>query len=569
MIAEAPVVRERTLIDELIAEQQQLTAVERFSRRHGSGPLVAQSRHYRDLIPIRKPATGEQYAFAVNLDACTGCKGCVSACHSLNGLDEEEIWRDVGVIHGGTSEAAYQQTVTTACHHCVDPGCLSGCPVMAYEKDAATGIVRHLDDQCIGCEYCVLKCPYDVPKYSKKRGIVRKCDMCYNRLAADEAPACVQACPNEAITIRIASAAETRAQSQPGARLIHGAFDSSYTKPTTSYTTSRPIPDNALPGHFHRLRLEHPHWPLVWMLLLSQLSAGAFLWMVLGSLFPVFPAIAAPLGLVGFAALQAGLVVSIFHLGQPWKAWRFFLGLRTSWMSREILVFSLFAAVSGAAFFTSLFYLEEGLPVLRLLASRFTLIAAVLDQMQAAAISAMTPFLAGLTALVGLAGIGCSAMIYVDTQRPFWGAALTFPRFYGTTLLLGSAAAAALFSGMGPESKAMEQIGSFASGAGLCLTAVMTLWEAFVFRRSLRDESASIHRSARTMWALLRPQLAARLALAAASIAAGAGALLATGGIRSGCAIALLVLTFAAAVVERYCFFVASDPPRMPGGIGG
>ena len=74
----------------------------------------------------------------------------------------------------------YQQTVTTACHHCVEPACLEGCPVLAYEKDAETGIVRHLDDQCIGCQYCVLKCPYDVPKYSAKRGIVRKCDMCYD-----------------------------------------------------------------------------------------------------------------------------------------------------------------------------------------------------------------------------------------------------------------------------------------------------------------------------------------------------------------------------------------------------
>ena len=45
---------------------------------------------------------------------------------------------------------------------------MNGCPVGAYEKDADTGIVRHLDDQCIGCSYCILKCPYDVPKYSKK-----------------------------------------------------------------------------------------------------------------------------------------------------------------------------------------------------------------------------------------------------------------------------------------------------------------------------------------------------------------------------------------------------------------
>ena len=49
---------------------------------------------------------------------------------------------------------------------------------------AVAGIVRHSADACIGCQYCVLKCPYDVPKYNARLGIVRKCDMCHSRLAA-------------------------------------------------------------------------------------------------------------------------------------------------------------------------------------------------------------------------------------------------------------------------------------------------------------------------------------------------------------------------------------------------
>ena len=61
-----------------------------------------------------------------------------------------------------------QQTVTTACHHCLDPACMNGCPVKAYEKDPVTGIVRHLDDQCIGCQYCVLTCPYEVPQFNSE-----------------------------------------------------------------------------------------------------------------------------------------------------------------------------------------------------------------------------------------------------------------------------------------------------------------------------------------------------------------------------------------------------------------
>src|SRR5205085_3191577 len=144
--------------------------------------------------PLAAPGPGEQYAFEVDLDACTGCKSCVVACHALNGLDEDESWRSVGLLQGART-AAFQQTVTTACHHCVDPACLTGCPVDAYEKDVQTGIVRHLDDQCIGCQYCVLKCPYDVPKYNARLGIVRKCDLCSSRLSAHEAPACAQACP--------------------------------------------------------------------------------------------------------------------------------------------------------------------------------------------------------------------------------------------------------------------------------------------------------------------------------------------------------------------------------------
>src|SRR5918993_1457956 len=84
--------------------------------------------------PPSRPLPGEQYAFEVDLDSCTGCKSCVAACHSLNGLDDDETWRDVGMLVGDVY-VPYQQTVTTACHHCVDPACANGCPVLAYEKD--------------------------------------------------------------------------------------------------------------------------------------------------------------------------------------------------------------------------------------------------------------------------------------------------------------------------------------------------------------------------------------------------------------------------------------------------
>src|SRR5258706_4530077 len=206
-VAGAPPATKRRLpvlpVASLLQAQHSLTAVERFTKDHDEGAVPAQAKYYRNLIPLERPQPGEQYAFQVDLDACTGCKACVSACHSLNGLDENEVWRTVGLLHGGTPTAPALQTVTTACHHCVDPACMHGCPTQAYEKDPITGIVKHLDDQCFGCEYCTLMCPYDAPKYNKARGIVRKCDMCSDRLEHGEAPACVQACPNQAISIQV------------------------------------------------------------------------------------------------------------------------------------------------------------------------------------------------------------------------------------------------------------------------------------------------------------------------------------------------------------------------------
>ena len=134
------------LIEAYLIEQQSLSAVDRFSQRHAGESVPLQSRYYRDLMPLSPPKPGQQYAFEVDLDSCSGCKACVTACHELNGLDEDETWRSVGLLLGGTTELPILQHVTSACHHCLEPACLLGCPVNAYAKDPLTGIVKHLDD---------------------------------------------------------------------------------------------------------------------------------------------------------------------------------------------------------------------------------------------------------------------------------------------------------------------------------------------------------------------------------------------------------------------------------------
>jgi formate dehydrogenase iron-sulfur subunit len=308
------------LIEDLLHEQQLLTPVARFSLKHESGDLPAQAKYYQDLIPLSEPKEGQQYAFAVDLDACTGCKACVTACHNLNGLDDEETWRDVGVLFGGTPAEPVQLTVTTACHHCVDPACMNGCPVKAYDKDPKTGIVRHLDDQYIGCSYCILKCPYNVPKHSKKRGIVRKCDMCSSRLAVGEAPACVQACPNEAIRITIVDKKQITAERRQKNSFLPSAPESDYTLPTTRYFSAKKLPANMRPADFYKIKPEHSHLPLVVMLVLTQLSVGAFSFaLALRLLFPA-PLIRAVTPFHSVVALLLGLLAlgaSTMHLGRP------------------------------------------------------------------------------------------------------------------------------------------------------------------------------------------------------------------------------------------------------------
>ncbi|MDX2186646.1 MAG: DmsC/YnfH family molybdoenzyme membrane anchor subunit [Opitutaceae bacterium] len=377
------------LLAELLGLQQTLeTPVARFARDHEAGTVRTS---FRELIPLTVPKPGEQYAFEVDLDRCSGCKACVAGCHSMNGLDDGETWRDVGALVGTTATSAYHQTITSACHHCSDPGCLNGCPVLAYEKDPVTGIVRHLDDQCIGCQYCVLKCPYDVPKYNERLGIVRKCDMCHSRLAVGEAPACVQACPTEAIRI-IHVTSNSAATS---GRFLAAAPDPGYTKPTTAYVSARQIPDTAEPADKARLLVQPGHLPLVALLVLTQAGLGL---MAAAAAIPSRTHAAA-----GFALYVLGLGASVAHLGQPLRAWRIFLNLRRSWLSRE-------AVLLGAAMpFLAYWVLGFDAPL------------------------ALSHTVAGTLGFgIAAAGVFSSAMIYVDTQRKAWTPAQTFPRFGGT-----------------------------------------------------------------------------------------------------------------------------------------
>lgn len=518
----------RTLIDELLEEQQRLTAVERFSRRHDQHLLPAQAKYYRELIPAAQPRAGQQYAFEVNLDKCSGCKACVSACHSLNGLDEGEAWRDTGLLFSSDWRQPFQQTVTTACHHCVEPGCADGCPVLAYEKDPVTGIVRHLDDQCIGCQYCVMKCPYDVPKYSAARGIVRKCDMCANRLAVGEAPACVQACPHEAIRITIVDKAEVVARSITS-DLLPAAPSSNYTKPTTRYVSAKRLPERLLPGDHARVKPEHSHLPLVFMLVLTQLAVGASIAAMWFGQSKWISTIAASAGVIG-------LIVATLHLGKPMKAWRAFLGWRKSWFSREVIAFGAFVPI---AVLTALSFWREELS-----AFQFVFKAAA--------------------ALLGAGAVVCSAMIYVDTRREFWNATQTFGKFVGTTALLGIAGGFLIHALQGVSGQVVQVL-------AFALVGIATLklsFERTLFRHLVDEQTPNLTPLNKT--ALLMEHelgLATRLRFCCGVLGGIAMPLIFLLIPVPSVAIVVFVLCVAGELLERYLFFTAVAPLRMPGGV--
>ncbi len=557
-----PLTPARFLIDDYLEQQADLTAVERFAQRHAGRGEPLQAKFYRDLIPLATPRPGQQYAFEVDLDRCSGCKACVTACHELNGLDEEETWRSVGLLQGGTTLLPVLQHVTSACHHCLDPACLYGCPVNAYAKDPVTGIVKHLDDQCIGCQYCILKCPYDVPKYNKKKGIVRKCDMCSDRLGAGEAPACVQACPTTAIRIVVVDQQQVVEDCEANL-FLPGAPDPDYTLPTTVYKTDRALPRNLLAADHYAVTPGHGHLALVVMLVLTQMSVGTFVAdLVLDSLVDdaLVPGIRPIRVIAALLVGTLGIVAAVGHLGRPLYAFRAMIGLRTSWLSREILAFGLFPAF--AAGYVADFWLRRlGLDI-------------------PGARNVLQP----LAACSGLAGVLCSVMIYVDTRRPFWSFPLTAFKFFMTGAVLGIPAVllVSLLGAAWSDSLTFREImGRFGNRllVGLVSGMLMKLAVEAIVLTHLRDKKHTpLKRTAILLTGELRPIAINRLLLGIAggvllpAILLAGPAIVGPGGFRPSATFAIVglivLLTLIGELFERYIFFTAAVASKMPGALG-
>ncbi len=144
--------------------------------------------------------TAQSRGLLVDVKRCIGCRACVAACKKAHGLPGDE---SASILSATALTALVDVSedvhVRKLCMHCVTPSCASVCPVGALEKTAA-GPVTYDSRICLGCRYCMVACPWSVPRYEWNAAVpaVRKCDLCVDRAARGEVPACVEACPVEA-----------------------------------------------------------------------------------------------------------------------------------------------------------------------------------------------------------------------------------------------------------------------------------------------------------------------------------------------------------------------------------
>jgi Fe-S-cluster-containing dehydrogenase component/DMSO reductase anchor subunit len=464
-------------------------------------------------MPIRAPGPGEQYRFHVDMGRCIGCKCCVVACNEQNANPAAITWRRVGEIEGGWYPHTERAYLSMGCNHCLEPTCLSGCPVDAYTKDAVTGIVLHSADACIGCQYCIWNCSYGVPQYNPDRGVVGKCDLCHDRLGLGQSPACVSACPSGAIEVEIVKL-ETWRTAAMSAAPAGGLPAGDHSLSTTRVTLPPDLPPNARPVESVRLMAADPHWPLIVMTVFTQLSVGAVVTIWLLQLLGA----STRLGLAAVTSVMVGalaLAASTLHLGRPLYAYRALKMWKRSWLSREVMFFTGFAAVAS---------LYAG--------------ALALQVPAASAIGA-------LAVILGISGVTASAYIYRVPSRPAWNTPLTLVQFQLTAAVLGPLFAA----GVGSGNARWMTIGAAMMGGAALVVLTLRFFQLSASESVARQGTAK----------LLATTFASRLIARGVLLALGAIALpLAT--VHPVALWIAFALTLCAEVLGRYLFFVSSVP---------
>jgi Fe-S-cluster-containing dehydrogenase component len=138
----------------------------------------------------------KRYAIVIDSRKCINCKACVVACRAENRvpLGASRDW--IGEEHRGAWPKLFAAYEPEQCHHCMNPSCVRVCPTGASWQ-RSDGVVLVNQDDCIGCRYCMIACPYNARFFREDQGVVEKCTLCVHRLDRGELPACVETCPSK------------------------------------------------------------------------------------------------------------------------------------------------------------------------------------------------------------------------------------------------------------------------------------------------------------------------------------------------------------------------------------
>ncbi|MCF8038325.1 MAG: hydrogenase 2 operon protein HybA, partial [Desulfohalobiaceae bacterium] len=188
------------------------------------GPAVAKEQR------LSPEAVGILY----DANLCIGCQACMTACKKANDMPvessgQENTWDrpldlsastlNIIKMYDGGEKPAF---VKRHCMHCLEPACVTACPVSALVKDPRTGVVTYDKKACIGCRYCQIVCPYNVPKFEWDDPFpqIRKCQFCDHLFEQGRYSACCESCPTGASLFGpfrdLKQEAERRLQMEPG-----------------------------------------------------------------------------------------------------------------------------------------------------------------------------------------------------------------------------------------------------------------------------------------------------------------------------------------------------------------
>ncbi|HKJ06849.1 MAG TPA: 4Fe-4S dicluster domain-containing protein [Flavobacteriaceae bacterium] len=290
-------------------------------------------------------------AFVFDTNKCVGCMACVVGCSIENNTNTSFNWREVSAFNEINHPDLPLFHLSMACNHCDDAPCMKHCPAMAYKRDEETGAILHIAEACIGCTYCTWACPYDAPKYNTATKIIEKCNFCINKIKVGLKTACATACPVGALDFTTNTEIDYNqlnniitTEINPSIKVI--PLKESMEKPKVINSNEQQV---GLNNSLHLFSKPKSKITLAkeWTLVLFTLTVA-----VLVALFSAFVTHNLSMSLPLFITVSlAAIALSSFHVGKKWRLWRFVLNLKNSWLSREILGFSLFIIFGSLTLF--------------------------------------------------------------------------------------------------------------------------------------------------------------------------------------------------------------------------